>query len=616
MNKIKKSAGSLDFKLSLERLESRIAPAAVTISADHKTATWTDVDGDAVTLKVTKPILDPSGAQFTFLPQAGGDVGFQLALLDLTGVGTAGQGTSLTFSAKRDVAEHHGDGAVNVGRIDATGLDLGAITVAGDLASVTAGDNVITTSAVTSITVHSAGAFGTDTQGAQLAAQPTFIDWEFTGKIGNVTIKGDDHVALDVQDTDGIVDGNNSITIGNVTIGGNLIGGNESQTGFAGVGSGYVFSEGSIGKVKIGGDILGGSSQYGGQVATYAAGIQKVTVGGDIIGGSASFTGAIQVSSLGSLTVGGSIVGGTYSDSGEIRVYGPLGKITVGGSVIGGDTPRDDMGQVPVDQDGNPIFNSDAGSIRANSIGAVTIFGNLQTGEGNFSGAIHTDGGSVGNIGSITIKNAFRGNAFVGDNGHTYRVDNNGIYADAKLGPVTIGAIEGGDPLAPLDIIAQGKSRPTNATDSLAIAKITVARDARNVEILAGFFNDFTATNPDVQIGAVRIGNSFSGSISAGVVAGTRGYGDAGGALTAPDVGDGFTDNPAIHSKIASITVGTYVVGNPWHDAGFVNGITAQEIGAMKIGRTALELTPNTATSTPDAFVLGTTGEFFVTEVM
>ena len=41
----------------IEPLEPRIAPALL-IAANSLYATWTDVDGDFVTLKVNKPILD------------------------------------------------------------------------------------------------------------------------------------------------------------------------------------------------------------------------------------------------------------------------------------------------------------------------------------------------------------------------------------------------------------------------------------------------------------------------------------------------------------------------------------------------------------------------------
>jgi hypothetical protein len=138
-----------------------------------------------------------------------------------------------------------------------------------------------------------------------------------------------------------------------------------------------------------------------------------------------------------------------------------------------------------------------------------------------------------------------------------------------------------------------------------------VLRGAGNVEILAGFNYHGLAVNPDVQIGAVKVANSFAGSsISAGVPYNDGGFGDAGNTIA--EAGAGFTDNPAIRSRIASFTVGGYVLGNPFGYPGFVNGAVAQDIGAVKIGAAVLEMTKGVL---PDVFELGVTPSFIVREV-
>lgn len=174
---------------SLECLEARIAPAALlNIGANKLSATYTDVDGDKVTVYASKPIL--TADKFAFLPAAAGDIGGQLALFDLHNDPSAAN-VSVAFVAARDRVAHVGDGLVNVGRIDATGLDLGGIYVSGDLASLTAGDATLTTPALSvGILVGSSGAYGLATEGATLNNVSTTIGWNFTGKTGPVYVYG------------------------------------------------------------------------------------------------------------------------------------------------------------------------------------------------------------------------------------------------------------------------------------------------------------------------------------------------------------------------------------------------------------------------------------------
>ncbi len=620
-----------------EALENRIAPAGLlAVSLDGKTATWTDVDGDTVTLKASKGVLDAK--DFTFIAQQAGEVGQQLALLDLSDAGAAGNGVSLTFTAKR--TGKLGDGSVNIGRIDATGVDLGAVRISGDLASIAAGDATLATPAVGSLTVTSAGALGGSTQGAGAV-----LDWAFTGKIGAVTVKGDFFATLNVRDGTAASAFNSKLTTGPITIWGDLVGGSDALSGLADVGTGYIFSQGNMGAVKISGEIFGGSAQFGGFVSSLGS-IPSVTVGGNVFGGSASNTGEISgvlgtvkiggtlyggsapdsgvVTSFGamsSVTVNGSVVGGRETNTGSILAFGPLGKVTIGGSVAGGDSPRDQDGFLFV-QDGDPFVIRNSGAIGSFlRIDSVTIRGDLVAGEGQFSGAIFTttDPASLsagalataGNIKSVTIGGTLQGFSFIDDGGGNFLHVSTGIYSDGQLGAVKVGAIAGTDPLDPAAIVALGRANPANASQALAIASITVQRGVASAEILAGFNFNGIALNPDVQIGAVKVGNGFIGSsISAGVPFTGDGFGDVGNAITAP--GTGFTDKPAILSRIASLTVGGYVLGNPFAAAGFLNGAVAQDIGVMKIGTAVIELTPGAVL---DVEPLGVNRSFIVREV-
>jgi hypothetical protein len=92
------------------------------------TATYTDTDGDLVTVKVSKGTLDPGGANFIGIASG---MGGQLQQLDLTDPAFAGANITITA-----VPAEPGDGFVNVGSIDATGFDLGSINVTGPIGTI------------------------------------------------------------------------------------------------------------------------------------------------------------------------------------------------------------------------------------------------------------------------------------------------------------------------------------------------------------------------------------------------------------------------------------------------------------------------------------------------
>src|SRR5262249_8460616 len=141
-------------RLHLESLESRDAPAVTIVNPT--TATFTDVDGDKVTIRVSAGTLTPG----LFTTKVTG-VGDQLQGIDLRGGGF--DRVNLTISAVRAPA---GDGLVNVGYINSTSHDLANVTVPGDLGRIAAGDGDAVAPALKALTVRSIGRFGTDTQSA------------------------------------------------------------------------------------------------------------------------------------------------------------------------------------------------------------------------------------------------------------------------------------------------------------------------------------------------------------------------------------------------------------------------------------------------------------------
>src|SRR5688572_13532729 len=99
----------------IEILESRIAPAMASLQIiNPRTATYTDADGDRVTVKVSVGTL--TEALFVGNPKGLGD---QLEILNLSGGGF--DGANLTIKAVKVAT---GDGLVNVGTINSILHDL------------------------------------------------------------------------------------------------------------------------------------------------------------------------------------------------------------------------------------------------------------------------------------------------------------------------------------------------------------------------------------------------------------------------------------------------------------------------------------------------------------
>src|SRR5262249_8582441 len=102
-------------RLSIELLETRLAPAVLIVNPH--TATYTDVDGDKVTIQVSSGNL--GSAAFTSVPSG---VGEQLRLIDLHSGGF--DRADLTVSVVRALG---GDGLANIGAINAADHDLGNV---------------------------------------------------------------------------------------------------------------------------------------------------------------------------------------------------------------------------------------------------------------------------------------------------------------------------------------------------------------------------------------------------------------------------------------------------------------------------------------------------------
>ena len=531
----------------IELLEPRIAPAAIFVNAT--TATYKDVDGDMVTVKFTKPILT-SGNVTGVLVTTGAGLGDQLQTIDLTaaGIAVSPAGTNVTVSVK--LAPATGDGLANVGAINATGIDLGIVTVKGDLGMIDAGNATTTTPGLKSLAVQSLGRFGTTTGAPDLES-------DITGAL-SVLIVRSDIVGAFINVTGG-ADGK----IGALTVGSSLLGG-------ATLRAGAIYATGNIGPVKIGGNIEGGDGEATGQIRSTTGKIVSLTLGGSLLGGGgtdsgqitsfrdmgavkiggdiratdADATGSIFSAGIASVTLGGSLIGGANFDTGKIIAFGNMGAVKIGGSIIGASAS------------GSNAFDS-SGYIQGDRIASLYVGGSIITGVDNSSGDL-TNNGSVRtefDIGSVTIKGSLIG--------HTSA---------------------SGD--TPVIISARGQEQH-GVTSNVAIGKISIGGRVDHALILAGYEENLIALNGDAQIGAVTVaGDWIASSLVAGATnptSGNRFFGNGGDALISGG-------SAAIQAKIASITIGGQVLGTIGGTDQF--GFVAEQIGLLKVAGTLIPLKP------------------------
>jgi hypothetical protein len=573
---------------SIERLEARIAPAAIIVS-------YTDVDGDIVHIKDSSGHL--TSGDLTFV---GGGTSGRLAELDLsTGVFA---GASITFSV---VHTPGGDGLANVGYIDAGTNDLGAVTVKGDLGRITAGSGSGT--AVKSLSVNSMGRLGTATQ--EGLGSPS-LESSFDGGLGSLTVAHDDVGALIVVSSGGA---------GSITIGGSLIGGSANY-------SGEINVTGNIGAVKIGQDVVGGGGISSASIVA-SDNITSVTIGGSLIGGGGFGSGQVsnEDGTMGAVKIGQDILGGSNDQSGAIFSNGKLTSVSIGGSLVGGS--GNSSGQVLSNADIGPVkighnVEGGAGSGSAviktgtSKIASVTIGGSLLGGTGSGSGVIS----SLFELGVVDIGGSFKGASITGttggldSSGLIESVDGNiasvaiggsivsgtdtstggsltnnaSIRAGTEINSITVGGSLIGNP----DGGTGDAASPVVVSAETAISKISIGGRVEDAVILAGYDTGLNAVNSDAQIGAVKVGGDWiasdlvAGAVNSDTPAGAP-FANFGNASDA-SIGGGA---PGLISKIASITIGGEVYGTPASVSATDNyGFVAQAIGPAKIGGIAIAI--------------------------
>lgn len=234
----------------------------VTIDATGKIATYTDADGDLVTIKVNKGTLSADDFQLSGANYLGGAT---LQKIDFTGH-TDLEGANFSITAKPQMVNgvKMGDGLANVGFVDASNVNFAKVGIGGDLGRITA-------SSMKTFTVNSIGTAGLTTQAGNDSSLTSIVS-----SVAALTVK---------TNMEGV-------TWAGAKIGKAKVGGDLEDSLFV-LSGGPVPAKGpamALKSLTVGGDldntrILGGSSIFGGEPDVA---IGKVVINGDWIGSTLS----------------------------------------------------------------------------------------------------------------------------------------------------------------------------------------------------------------------------------------------------------------------------------------------------------------------------------------
>jgi hypothetical protein len=569
--------------LSLEALEFREVPAAL---VNASTLTYQDVDGDAVRVTFSKPILTAGNVNTVFRFDTGSVDGSntarqQLQSIDLTSLGAAAKSVGITTAAAHTPLTG-GDGFAAVGQIDATGIDLGAVTIDGDLGRVRAGDDAIATTGLKGLTALSLGRYGTDTGAPDLTST-------IGGRLDFLRLKSD------LIDAYVFVQGGD---IGSVTIGGSLLGGAASL-------SGRFETTGNIGPITIRGDVVGGSDYASGSI--YAVGkIAGATIGGAVRGGAGQYSGTIVASGgLGTVAIGGDIAGGAGEVTGVVGTDGKLAGVTVGGSLRGGGSGSGRiysnlaMGPIKIAGDVLGGDSPNSGAIWTyDRLSAVTIRGSILGGTGPLSGSVTGTGG----IGVVKITGSVVG-------GSEYR--SGSVASGQSLAGVMIGgSLVGGAGENSGCLFSGGASGAVRITGSMIGGSAYQTGSIIMVTSLAG-----------VTIGGSLVGGTSgeSGLISAaGAIGPVKIVGDLiGGSASGTD--SVWDSGAVIGRRIARVTIGgSMIAGTNTTSAGFYdNGVirAMDDLGPVLIRGNVLGNLTNPAIISGRGSVAPTTSDIAITSL-
>lgn len=544
-------------QLHLEPLETRRAPA--TLGADGKSVTFLDGDGDTVTVAFNKAVLTSLNQDAVFHFDAGlvdGDnsVPQVLQQLDLT---------SLAPGLKVTATAVGGDGKANIGWVKADGIDVGSVSVSGDLGRVTAGNSNAKPPGLGALAAGSIGQFGVTTQ----ALGGTLVS-SIVGNLTKVTVNGD------VTDARITVAG----SIGSATIVGKL------AAHATNADTGLIDATGAIGKVTVGGAIVGGAGDRSGIRA--GGNIKSVTAAA--LTGDAGIESASIVSTggnVGAVLINGNVQGGSGFRSASIRAPGIItqpipGKPRVmAGGVITAVTAKGSVtGAGP-----------QSATVQAGRGVGKIDFGSLTGGTGDGSAAVSAQ---FGNLGPVTIRGAIQGGAGLRSASFHSNGTDPGALVPADADPTTLGY---GDV-----IVSGGKITSVNVTGTLTgnaagSATVFAVRSIGAVKVgglVGGDPGSASIQSAAANIASVRVlgdvkggTGAQSGSILAGKVLGPvtitgdlrGGDGDYSATLAA-----GVAPSSAAIENLTSVTVGGSVIGGLGKQSASITS-TGGTIGPIKI---------------------------------
>lgn len=505
---------------SIERLEPRIAPA-VAINVPGKTATWTDWDGDLVTMKWTTAVAP-------FFTSHDSGAGSIVDLITLSGL--AHQNIGLTITVKTAGA---GDGFVDLGRLSAAGVAIKSLSgPKATFAEIDAGDG---NKGIGALSLYALGVIApTSFSGAGgdgVSNIPgVFSSFKLTSDFGSGKL------AL----------GKVGEASGSIAIGGNIRGDSPSAAGA--VNGLLVFNGSKLSSFTLGGSIIGGNAAYDGAVQ-FNATVSTVTIKGSILGGEGHSTGRLEANQIGTFTVAGSLVGSSGITSGTVY-GGSVSTFTLGGSIIGGS----------VDYAGYANFGilgkaTVAGSIHGGTAYLTGMFTSNSTKSFTMNGSLYggTDGNtgviSLGTTGTFALKGGIYGNeateaatagtvamvrlsgastvSILGGihagraAGGTALIYNGALFLEGNTGTVTIkGGVTGNTELKAY-VLAQGVA--VNPGDIMAIKSLSITGDVSHATIATGHTSAVgaaigNAENPDAGLGSLTVtGNWLHSSLLVGI---------------------------------------------------------------------------------------------------
>jgi hypothetical protein len=308
----------------------------------QKLIKWTDVDGDIVSMSVSKGNLGTAGFGFDSTSSLAGTMGGRiLQQLNLAtqqaGAGFAHGNLAIVSTQQPDASGALvGDGRVNVGYIRANnydsvptvlelvGFDLANVTVDGDLSRINIGD-LYADPAVGTLSVYSLGvksALTEQSPNSSQTGQPIVFASQIVAGISNIKVTND--ISGIVAVTGGIYG-----KIGTITVGGALRGTDQAD-------SARILATSAIGKATFH-DILGGAGAHSASLTQYdtTASLGSLTVTGDIKAGTGVQSGHVFFPTIGSVNIGGSLTG-SATGGGFISASKSLGSVTIGGNFDGG----------------------------------------------------------------------------------------------------------------------------------------------------------------------------------------------------------------------------------------------------------------------------------------